>query len=261
MPTLTFAKFRSQLDKKITEYAINWHVLGFHAPGGRIYPIGTDTKVLSTIFEALIGPLVAEIAKEFNYSVEGSEQTVYPDFTLSPNRPPKSPSRIAIDIKTAYRRIGQRGQIQPFRYTLGSYTSFLRTPGAKKNIKYPYAEYCDHWTIGFLYTRTKSVAAKVYYRLDEENQISCPYSDVEYFVQEKYKIIGDRPGSGNTANIGSFPTAKIQDLRDGLGPFATLGKEMCDQYWRTYAREKAQRVYNNLAEFKVWFASQGETSS
>ncbi len=135
---------------------------------------------------------------------------------------------------------------------LGSYTSFLRSPGAKKNIKYPYQEYDDHWTLGFLYTRSSGVKAKVYQYSDDLSAIPCPYHSVEFFIQEKYKIVGLTPASGNTANIGSFPTSKIEDLRTGMGPFAQHGKEICDEYWRNYPRTKAERVYGNVEEFLEW---------
>jgi len=151
---LTFEQFRNAFIAKVTNYKIDWTVLGFYAPDGRVYSFGTDTKVISTVFEALAAPVIKEIADEFGYSIESSEQTVYPDFTLNPAS--GKPPRIAVDIKTTYRRFSGK-QIQPFRYTLGSYASFLRSPGAAKNIKYPYAEYSGHWVVGFLYTRTAGI--------------------------------------------------------------------------------------------------------
>jgi hypothetical protein len=237
------------------ERGLTWEAVGFYAPDGRVYAFGTDTKVISTVFETFAAPIIKGIADKYGYVVEGSKQTVYPDFTLSPSgRPP----RIAIDIKTTYRHFNRRGEPVPFRYTLGSYTSFLRTAGATKNIAYPYDEYSDHWTIGFLYTRREGVAAKMYDRPGEITSLQCPYRDVEYFVQHKYKVVGESAGSGNTANIGSFATDSIQDFRDGKGPFAKLGKEKCDEYWRNYARTAAERAktYNNAEEFLVWLANQ-----
>jgi len=64
----------------------------------------------------------------------------------------------------------------------------------------------------------------------------------------------DRPGSGNTKNIGS--TNRIQDLRDGAGPFAEFGVQVFDDYWMYYltndmARqaELARPPYRNLKEY------------
>jgi hypothetical protein len=36
---------------------------------------------------------------------------------------------------------------------------------------------------------------------------------VDFFVQEKFRITGLMPGSGNTTNIGSFSTNDLNDLR------------------------------------------------
>jgi hypothetical protein len=250
MTLLKLETFLARFDELVSKYQITWEAVGFYSPDNKVYPFGTDTKVISTVFEALAGPLIKEIADEFGYIVEGSQQTVYPDFTLTPSN--RKPPRIAIDIKTTYRRFHSKGEVAPFRYTLGSYTSFLRSPGAAKNIRYPYEEYNDHWVIGFLYTRRLGVAAKVYYRPEEISELLCPYLEVEYFVQEKHKIVGYSPASGNTTNIGSFPTNNIEDLRQGHGPFATHGKKVCDSYWRQFAAKAANRAYSNIEEFLAW---------
>ena len=148
---LTFNVFRRKFHDKFNDCGINWEVVGFHGVDGKIYGFGTDTKVISTVFETLCAPLVRKIAEESSYSVEASEQTVYPDFTLIP--PSNNGPKIAVDVKTTYRRSDK----SKFRYTLGSYTSFLRDSNAKKNIKYPYKDYSDHWIIGFLYSRREGV--------------------------------------------------------------------------------------------------------
>ena len=158
---------------------------------------------------------------------------------------------LSADNKEGCPQCVRKGDIRKFRYTLGSYTSFLRSPGAKKSILYPYAQYSEHWVIGFLYTRVPGVPAKLYPRR-EPKTLPCPYEDVEYFIQEKYKIAGESPGSGNTKNIGSFPTANIDDLRGGRGPFAAHGKELCDEYWRYYGLTTAQREYSTVEAFLRW---------
>jgi hypothetical protein len=247
---LTLEVFRDEFDQSVKDLSLTWEAVGFYTPNHRVYPFGTDTKVISTVFEALSAPIISTIAAKHGYIVEGSEQTIYPDFTLSPS--PGVPPRIALDIKTTYRRFNKKGEAVPFRYTLGSYTSFLRDPTASKNIKYTYGEYSDHWTLGFLYTRREGVGSKVYYRPEEVTDLLCPYLDVEYFIQHKYKIVGVSPASGNTTNIGSFPTCKLEDLREGKGPFASVGKEMCDQYWRSYGRTAGGRPYSNWDEFLTW---------
>ena len=249
MTTLTFELLHRRFNEMVASQGITWRAVGFLAPDDMVYAFGTDTKVISTVFECCAAPLIGEIAEEYGYTVEGSPQTIYPDFTLSPAT--RQDQRIAVDIKTTYRTFNQNGLLQKFKYTLGSYTSFLRSPGATKNIKYPYAQYSDHWVIGFLYTRVEGVPAKVY-RREQVEKLTCPYKDVDYFIQEKYKIAGESPGSGNTTNIGSFPTNNMEDLRQGRGPFAKHGKEVCDDYWRHYGTKAPDREYGTVAEYLVW---------
>ena len=248
---LRLEEFQKSFAKKAKDYGITWESIGFYTPDEKVVPFGTDTKVISTVFESLAGPLVGEIAAEHGYVVEGSEQTIYPDFTLSPKD--SKNSRIAINIKTTYRK----RPTSKFRYTLGSYASFLRDPKGKKNIRHPYPEYIEHWVVGFLYTRRCGVHAKVYYKRDEAKELLCPYEQVEFFIQEKYKIIGESPASGNTTNIGSFPTESIDALRRGEGPFAPYGKVFCDEYWKHYGKTKGQRGYGNIAQFLEWRKTQG----
>ncbi len=221
---LTLNQFKKEFDENVSEQGITWEAQGFYASNGKVYPFGTDSKVLSTVFESFSAPLILEIAKKHNYDVAFAKQTIYPDFTLTPAG--KLSERIAIDIKTTY-QVGNKS----IGFTLGSYTSFLRN--GTKNISFPYSEYSEHWIIGFVYRRCDDIAAKVY-EVKKREDLQCPYKDVRYFIQEKYKIAGKRPGSGNTTNIGSFSTKDIEDLREGNGPFADLGEEAFEDYWRNY---------------------------
>lgn len=246
MGTLDFSTFCRGFDELASQIGIDWTAVGFLGANDLVYQFGTDTKVISTVFETQAAPLIYQVANEHGYVVEGAPQTIYPDFTLTPKS--QNFDRIAIDIKTTYRNFNDSGRVKKFKYTLGSYTSFLRN--GTKNILYPYTQYGSHWVLGFLYTRTEGVPAKVY-RRNEATNLAAPYCDVEYFIQEKYKIAGTSPGSGNTANIGSFSTSDIEDLRKGVGPFASHGKETCDDYWRNYGKT-ADRPYSDLAGYLAW---------
>jgi hypothetical protein len=223
---LSLDQFRKEFDEKVVEQGITWEAKGFYASNGRVYPFGTDTKVLSTVFESFCAPLILEIAAKYGYVVAFAKQTVYPDFTLTPIG--KSSKRIAIDIKTTYQE-GNRNIV----FTLGSYTSFLRD--GKKNISFPYNQYSGHWIIGFVYERCGGIASKVH-EIKKIEDLICPFKNVRYFIQEKYRIAGQRPGSGNTTNIGSFPTKDIEDLRQGNGPFSALGERAFEEYWRKYRK-------------------------
>lgn len=243
MPPLTLDAFQNEFDKAVEIGRVTWQVLGFYGSNGKVYPFGTDTKVLSTVFESLAAPLIVNIADGFGYTVESSPQTVYPDFTLTLLGMERN--RIAVDVKTTYRKKPS----SPLVYTLGSYTSFIRN--GTKNIRYPYAQYSQHWVLGFVYTRSIGVASKSHSGAAPISSLSCPYKDVNYFIQEKSRIAGVRPASGNTANIGSLRSADFEDFRQGRGPFAKLGPEVFEEYWRNY-RSGAERTYSSLQEFLDW---------
>lgn len=144
--------------------------------------------------------------------METSPQTVYPDFTLLCGR--NDPRKLAVDIKTTYRRPNGT-----FSFTIGSYKSFLRND--TKNILYPYSTYAQHWIVGFVYTRCEEGQTRAY-PLARRAEIASPYRDVEWFVQEKYRIAGLTPGSGNTTNIASISTDNVANLRDGEGPLPNV---------------------------------------
>ena len=81
--------------------------------------------------------------------------------------------------------------------------------------------------------------------------------DFEFIVQEKYRIAKDRPGSGNTKNIGSC--VKIEELKSGTGPFAEKGVKIFDDFWMHYmTREMAKNsglseaFYNDIAMLKTY---------
>jgi hypothetical protein len=110
-PPLDFASFRARFDAKTAQLAPSWEAIGFLAPGGTVYAFGTDSKVISTVFETIAAPILQDIAEENGYEIEGSPQTIYPDFTLTPKSlalPVLTPCRIAIDIKTTFRRFTAR---------------------------------------------------------------------------------------------------------------------------------------------------------
>jgi len=173
---------------------------------------------------------VRSIAKDHNLTVETSAQNVYPDFTLFRDSEPEN--KIAIEVKSTYRQYNKKGELKKFGFTLGSYRSFLRDPKGKKGILYPYTEYSKHWIIGFLYSRNPDCKATEIRKIIEASSLQSPYTDIDYFIQEKYKIAGQKPGSGNTTNIGSFKSNNIEDFRVGLGGFESQSE--FEDYCRNY---------------------------
>ena len=77
-------------------------------------------------------------------------------------------------------------------------------------------------------------------------------------MQEKWRIAGDRTGSGNTTNIGSI-SGTIADFSAGDGAFASEAEFL--EYWRGYKRTGPERQssYSNIREFRAGKASAGES--
>ncbi len=212
----------------------------------RVYPLGSDTKVISTLFEIVVRQAVASYAKHSGLElIEPTKQNHYPDFTLM--KDVQDQQKIAIDVKTTYKKKGTRR----FGYTLGSYTSYIRPETASKNIVFPYDQYAEHWVIGFVYKRSegKRDTTGLIFSFDSLNEIPIPFDDVEVFMQEKWRIAGDRAGSGNTANIGSI-SGTIDDFRSGNGVFHTEQEFL--EYWRGYKRTAQERKlsYSSFDEFQ-----------
>lgn len=238
--------FKAEFTKKLAELNPSYMVRGVITADRRVYPLGSDTKVLSSIFEFFARPLVYEIAREHGLVVrEARAQNYYPDFTLMKDE--ADPAKIAVDIKTTYRE-ADRGWRANF--TLGGYTSFIRRD--EKNIEFPFSQYSKHWIVGYIYKRlgVESTPAHVY-ELAELDNIAPPYSDVDVFVQEKWKISGDTAGSGNTTNMGSI-SGTLEDFEEGRGVF-TSEEEFLD-YWCNYERTAQERArkFCNVREYRVW---------
>jgi len=58
--------------------------------------------------------------------------------------------------------------------------------------------------------------------VSELHSISSVVKDFQFFVAEKWRIAGDKSGSGNTANIGSINN--IADILNENGMFSKLGE-------------------------------------
>ena len=234
---------------------VTFDTYGILDASGRIHTLGTDSKIIGRIFEMLTQPVLAKIAEQHGLLLETpSSQTVYPDFIMMADR--QSREKIAIDVKTTY----LDGPRPTIKFTLGSYGSYMRNN--TKNIQYCYTDYIRHYVIGFVYRRNGAAQESSVYDYAHRNEIVPPYYDVQYFIQEKYKIAGDRPGSGDTENIGSFPTKDLSDLRNGRGPFQELGPDVFDLYWKYFPKYRStEKPYTCLEEFLEWVPRQGNQLS
>lgn len=231
--------YRKMADVKFEAY-------GILDSNNKIHTLGTDSKIIGRIFEMFAQPVLEEIAKENGYILRTPEsQTVYPDFVMMKSEDSKE--KIAIDIKTAYRK-STRSAI---KFTLGSYGSYMRNN--TKNIEYEYTDYVKHYVIGFVYKRNGKAQESQVYDYSNRSKVDFPFTDVQFFIQEKYKIAGDKPGSGNTENIGSISSTTFSDYKTGAGPFNELGQDVFDIYWKYYPKYRAtEKPYTSLGEFANW---------
>ena len=227
----------------------DWVVKGFIDIAKNIYTISVDTKVISKIMELLIFPNICAFAERNNLKILLSkEQNFYPDITFID----ENEHKYALDLKSTYRK----DEKSVNGMTLGAFTGYFRDRKSTKNITFPYDEYAGHFVLGVIYSRTENFTdeRKIYGLEDLQNIISV-VKDFEFFVQEKYRIAIDRPGSGNTKNIGGV--TNIEQLVTGNGPFAKLGEDIFNDYWMFYltkdmaqAAELPNPLYTNLKQYK-----------
>ena len=224
-------KFKETFYKSIQKFYPNgpeWDLVGILTKTSKVFTLSYDSKILSGIFEILCEPIISKTAEDNGYNLIKGVQNQYPEFTLVKDDKPNQ--KIAIDIKSTYRQRKADGSLKPFSFTLGSYRSYLQDPTGKKGILFPYSEYTEHWVIGFLYDRNEKLKNIQIKSIIEAAQLEPPYSNIEYFVQEKHLIAGKTPGSGNTTNIGSIKSNQIKDFAEGNGPFKS--KTKFEAYWK-----------------------------
>lgn len=212
----------------------DWIIKGFIDIAKNIYTISVDTKVISKIMELLLFPELVRFAEKHRLKIVLSEQqNFYPDISFID----EDDHRFALDVKSTY-RIGNN---RVNGMTLGAFTGYFRNRDSNKNITFPYNSYRGHFVLGVIYSKTnETIDERQKYTLNELEQITSVIKDFQFFAQEKYRIASDRPGSGNTKNIGSI--TEIDKLVNGLGPFASLGEDIFDDYWMYYMTEDMARA-------------------
>lgn len=228
-------------------------ILGFINSDNEIYPTGLDSKIIGRLFEVVSQPVLLKVAEQLNLELHSSlKQTLYPDFWLSCPDSPNN-NRIAIDIKSTYRKKNSKGEFtNKYKFTLGSYTSFLRN--GTKNICGSYSMYKYHLILGFIYSRNDNVKPDIV-PISKKDTISPSVFNIQSFIAEKYKISGEKPGSGNTANIGSV-NSNLKNFNSEKGPFSFLGNDTFEDYWKHYPTpsERANKtsLYTDIQGYIDW---------
>jgi len=254
---MTVEKFRNDLvahfdnfRRSLATETGDWVVKGFIDVYRNVYTISVDTKVISKIIELILFPVVSRFATEHSYKMILSEyQNHYPDITFVAN----DGRKIALDLKSTYRT----GERIVNGFTLGAFTGYFRHRTSTKNITFPYQEYAGHFVLGVIYSRhEQAIDERRVYGLNELRDIVSVVKDFAFLLQEKWRIAGERPGSGNTKNIGSV--RDVKSLLEGTGPFASHGQDVFDDYWMNYLTADMARAidsevrYRNLTEYWEW---------
>lgn len=240
-------KIITTINKHLPTNEDAWLLLGFVNKEKTIYTFGNDSKIIGRLFEVLVKDALEAAAADLNYTLrEAEKQTVYPDFYFEK----EGGKKIAIDIKTTYRKT----ETSKYRFTGGSFTSFMRN--GTKNIHGEYSDYVAHYILGIVYTREEHPTTGTV-NIDDLNTIIPAYKNVEFFVQEKFRICGDSKGSGNTDNIGTISSNRLDPFIYGAGPFSYLGKDTFHDYWTHYPKykdgdETKKSLYTNLPGYIEW---------
>lgn len=256
-------KFQTLLTKEVATYKTfletdnnDWIVKGFIDVNKTIYTISNDTKVVSKIIEILLIPKLEKFAADNGLTLElPSKQNYYPDLTFAD----KKGKLFAVDFKTSYYQDNRVNGL-----TLGSYWGYFRNRTKAMNTDHPYGDYKCHLVIGMLYKQSsQEIDEKRTYQVNEVEKIKSVIENFIFFVQPKWKIASDFPGSGNTRNIGGI--TDIDKLLKGDGPFATLGEEVFDNYWSNYYNKVDARQagigtpkYHNIATYKQYLEQQNK---
>lgn len=258
---MTANQFFNLLSEEVKQYkgfletADNqWIVKGFIDVSKNVYTITNDTKVVSKIIEILLIPQLNNFAKKHHLELElPSKQNFYPDLTFKD----EEGNLFAVDFKSSYYENDKVNGL-----TLGSYWGYFRNRDIVKNMDHAYNEYAAHIVLGMLYKQADiEPNEKIAYSIDELDVIQSVIENFIFFVQPKWKIASDMPGSGNTRNIGGI--TNIQKLVDGEGPFAALGEDVFDDYWMNYyGKVDAKNTgigtpkYHNLATYQEYLQKQ-----
>jgi len=243
--------FVGDLEGYISTEDGQWTVKGFIDVFENVYAISFDTKIISKILEIHLFPKIMAFAKRHGYKIVlAKHQNYYPDISFV--KIGDENLKFAVDFKTTYRRPDKPHLCNGF--TLGSHGKYFADRTSTKNVQFPYGAYSSHLCLGIIYNRADDAAPGVESRkVGELHSIASVVKDFQFFVAEKWRIAGDKSGSGNTANIGSINN--IEDILNENGMFSRLGESWFNDYWVNYNkitipdRAEGARKITSLKDF------------
>ena len=189
-----------------------------------------DSKILAKLFEYPILEEIKKLKEYYDFDIVSSgKQVKYPDYTICFK---ESNEVIALDVKSSYRI--NKDRISGF--SLGSYQGSLRDQESVRYSVLPYSQYTKHYCICIIYDKVSS----------EEDVF--PAQNIDVWIREKYMIASDKPGSGNTKNIGSVKA--IEDIVNSNGKFAQYGRKLFEEYWMSYVPRQSLEAFLKTYDLK-----------
>lgn len=260
-----------KLREKLLIEKIPSYPVGFLTQDKRFFPISSDTKLLSKILEiTLMGYLRETIENELTEWGVGfcEAQNQYPDFFLFNH---ESKEMIAIDFKSTY----LKDETTISGFTLGAFNGYFKNQekrmccyseidGIKKRLFYK--DFIAHYVICIIYERLNHIHPfmdEIRNFEDLENSISkiSNFISIKFIgLTPKWRVASSRPGSGNTANIGSINN--FEQIRKGI-PFFQDENQFIE-YWIYFlnqadALKRIRKIhkdfvapYNNFEQYTNW---------
>lgn len=200
-----------------------WTIRGFIDDKGNIYDLPDIPQVITGLFQEVakqrIKPFLME---DYKCQIVQGGAREYPEITAFGGR--LGEEKIAFDVKTTRR-------VSPNRvsgFSIGSYAGYFLHPEQKlPGCKYPYADFKEHWLVGFVYTWNA--------KADSLHMVT----DIEVIINQKWRIASKSTATGTTFAISSV--RHLDALRKGEGDFKS--SEEFENFWRARGlrRESSKR--------------------
>ncbi len=200
-----------------------WSIRGFIDDEEKVHKLPDIPQVISGLFQDIAKQRIKPFLREqYNCQIVQGGAREYPEITAFGGRLGKE--KIAIDIKTTRR-------LSPSRvsgFSIGSYAGYFLHPEQKlPGCKFPYADFKEHWIVGFVYTWNPKA---------ESLHMA---SNIEVIISEKWRIASKSTATGTTFAISSV--RDLDALRKAKGDFRS--SEAFEDFWRARGlqREKSKR--------------------
>jgi hypothetical protein len=198
-----------------------WTIRGFIDDKGDIYDLPDIPQVITGLFQEIAKQRLKPFFRgKYHCEIVQGGAREYPEITAFGGR--LGEGKIAFDIKTT-RRLS-RNRVSGF--SIGSYAGYFLHPEHKlPGCKFPYAEFKEHWLVGFVYTWNPNA--------DSLHMVD----NIEVIISEKWKIASKSTATGTTFAISSV--RDLDKLRKGEGDFDSSAE--FENFWRARGLRRESR--------------------